>query len=102
MAFSCSDAVSGIDQCPAPKYLVSEGTDLSVSGSATDNAGNTATTTLSGLKVDQTRPTLTGAPQGTPNAAGWYRERRDGQVDRRRRTLGHRRGDSSGRHGRDR
>ncbi len=70
--FTCADALSGIDICPAAKTL-GEGADQSVSGIATDGAGNSATAALGGLSVDKTAPLLVGAPTTAPNAAGWYR-----------------------------
>ncbi|MEJ2852369.1 MULTISPECIES: OmpL47-type beta-barrel domain-containing protein [unclassified Saccharothrix] len=63
VAYTCADALSGVDTCPAPTVLT-EGTDTA-SGTATDAAGNTATATLTGINVDKTGPTLTGAPSTT-------------------------------------
>ena len=57
--------------CTAP-VIVGEGANQSVTGTAIDIAGNTATTTVSGINVDETAPTLTGTPTTAPNANGWY------------------------------
>ncbi len=64
--FTCADALSGIDLCPADITVTTEGANLSVPGTAIDKAGNTATTTVTGLKVDYTPPTVTlsGAANG--------------------------------------
>ncbi|MFI9811645.1 OmpL47-type beta-barrel domain-containing protein [Saccharothrix variisporea] len=63
VTYSCSDALSGVDTCPAPTVLTENaGT---ASGTAVDAAGNTATATLTGINVDKTAPTLTGTPSTT-------------------------------------
>jgi hypothetical protein len=64
VTFECADSGSGIDTCEvdgettASKTL-GEGADQSVSGTATDWAGNTATATVPGIDVDLTNPTAT-------------------------------------------
>jgi hypothetical protein len=65
VSFTCSDALSGILSCLADgeatgsKTLSSEGAGQSVSGTATDNAGNTNTASVSGLNIDLTKPVVT-------------------------------------------
>ncbi|MEO6570787.1 MAG: Ig-like domain-containing protein, partial [Ilumatobacteraceae bacterium] len=56
--FACTDAASGITSCSAPTSTgTSEGTDLPITGTATDLVG--LTTTLSRtIKVDRTAPTV--------------------------------------------
>ncbi|GAA3707219.1 hypothetical protein GCM10022399_24940 [Terrabacter ginsenosidimutans] len=71
VGFSCADALSGIADCAKPATLV-EGGDQLAKGTATDDAGNTADATVSGINVDTTAPTLSGAPTTKPNGAGWY------------------------------
>jgi hypothetical protein len=71
VTFTCSDAHSGIATCPGPTTL-HEGANQSVSGTATDNAGNTASATVSAISVDETPPSLHGNPTTSPNANGWY------------------------------
>ena len=71
VGFSCSDALSGIDACPASK-TVAEGADQHVSASATDAAGNSASDGLTGISVDKTAPSLDGAATTAPNGDGWY------------------------------
>ena len=49
---------SGIGFCTAPVLLNSDGDNQSVPGTATDNAGNGAGASVSGLKIDKTPPTI--------------------------------------------
>lgn len=72
VAFNCDDQDgSGIDTCYADgettsSKTIGEGADQSVTGTATDYAGNTATDTVGGLSVDETAPvvSLVGGPSG--------------------------------------
>ncbi|MDP9219017.1 MAG: hypothetical protein M3P23_00570, partial [Actinomycetota bacterium] len=77
VTFTCDDqlGLSGIKTCSTPLTL-GEGAAQTASGAATDAAGNSSSTTLSGVNVDESVPTLSGAPTAGPNAAGWY----DGDV----------------------
>ena len=70
--FTCSDAESGVASCAADTIVTGERAGQSVTGTATDNAGNTAETTVGPINIDKTRPDLSGAPTTAPNAAGWY------------------------------
>src|SRR5262249_31682415 len=49
-----------------------EGDNQSATGTANDAAGNSASATVSPIRIDKTAPTIAGAPTTTPNAAGWY------------------------------
>jgi hypothetical protein len=61
-----TDATSHIDSCDTAKtYSSPDGTDLTVSGSCTDNAGNTGTGTSDPFDFDDTNPTL--SPSVSPN-----------------------------------
>ncbi len=73
VSFACADQanLSGVKSCPASQSL-GEGTNQTASGTATDNAGNTATTSVTGINVDKTAPSLSGAATTGPNANGWY------------------------------
>ena len=71
VSFTCPDSLSGVVTCSGPSTL-HEGAGQSVTGSASDAAGNTASTTVSGVNVDETAPTLTSAPTSSANANGWY------------------------------
>ena len=72
VSFDGKDALSGIDTVTGPQHL-GEGANQLVGGTATDNAGNSASTTVSGINVDKTPPTLSAAPTAAPNGKnGWY------------------------------
>lgn len=71
VSFSCTDEVSGVATCAAPSVL-GDGTNQSVTGAASDVAGNAATTTVGGVNVDTVAPTLSGAATSAVNAQGWY------------------------------
>jgi hypothetical protein len=60
VTFDCDDALSGVATCPDPTVL-GEGANQSASGSATDNAGNSASDGVSGVDVDKTAPVLNGS-----------------------------------------
>jgi hypothetical protein len=57
--FTCSDALSGVAVCPDDVTVTSNGANQSVSRSATDAAGNTASATVSGISIDNENPTVT-------------------------------------------
>ncbi len=69
VTFTCSDGLSGVATCPDPVVLSANGSNAT-SGVATDKAGNTAATVLSGITIDQEKPTLTTA--GVNVAGGTY------------------------------
>ncbi len=73
VSFSCGDSESGVAACAPPQTLGNEGEDQEATGIATDNVGNSASATVSGINIDLTKPTLAGAATTAPNAAGWYR-----------------------------
>jgi hypothetical protein len=63
VSFTCADALSGIADkaCPDPVTLSANGADQSAGGTVADRAGNTATAAVSGINIDQEKPTLTTA-----------------------------------------
>ena len=63
VSFSCSDTGSGIASCVGDTTL-GEGAEQSLTGTATDWAGNTQTDTVTGINVDKTAPVvgLVGGP----------------------------------------
>ncbi len=70
VTFTCNDALSGIDSCPAPQ-VVGEGGGQTINGTATDLAGNSASDNLT-LNVDKTAPVITFDGQTPPaNGNGW-------------------------------
>ena len=70
VAFTCSDALSGVQTCPAPVTVSAEGAGQLVTGTAVDKAGNTATAGAT-INLDKTAPTITAAITPAPNAGGW-------------------------------
>lgn len=72
VAFSCSDGLSGLSgSCAETATVSTEGSSLSASRTVTDRAGNSATATVNGLKIDKTPPSISGTRNTPPNAAGW-------------------------------
>lgn len=65
VAFSCSDATSGVNTCTSPVTVSTEGASQTVTGTVTDNAGNTNTVTAT-VQIDMTKPT-TGAATWSDN-----------------------------------
>ncbi|HYF90948.1 MAG TPA: hypothetical protein VD969_01745 [Symbiobacteriaceae bacterium] len=58
IAWSVSDALSGIATAPADSVITGEGDDLSANASVRDNAGNIATDDVTGIKIDRTAPKI--------------------------------------------
>ncbi|MEU4606332.1 PxKF domain-containing protein [Kribbella sp. NPDC023972] len=73
VTFDCADTGSGVATCSAPVTKSTEGAAQQVTGSATDNAGNSASNTAA-VSIDKTMPTITAAPDRAANAAGWYND----------------------------
>jgi hypothetical protein len=61
-----------VASCPADVTLSSDGADQSVTRSATDNAGNSASDTVSGINIDKTNPNVnvTGVSDGATYTLG--------------------------------
>ncbi|HEX3082314.1 MAG TPA: carboxypeptidase-like regulatory domain-containing protein [Candidatus Saccharimonadia bacterium] len=57
VTFTCADALSGVASCTSPVTFASEGNNQTVTGTAVDNAGNSATVTVT-VRVDKTIPTV--------------------------------------------
>jgi len=70
--FTGSDALSGIATVTPDVTISSEGTNKSATGTATDKAGNRASTTVRGINIDKTAPTVTGSPDRPAIYNGWY------------------------------
>ena len=70
VTFSCADTQSGVASCQAPATVAAEGANQDVVGTATDVAGNTATTSVT-VNLDRTPPDVTAAQVPPPNANGW-------------------------------
>lgn len=56
--FECADAVSGVSQCPLDQTVGNDGVNQTVTGQATDVAGNVASVTSAPVNVDTTPPTI--------------------------------------------
>lgn len=69
VTFTCNDATSGVASCPAPQTVTTEGS-KAISGTATDNAGNTASTSIT-VNIDETPPTITASASPAANSNGW-------------------------------
>jgi hypothetical protein len=70
--FMCDDGLSDIASCGPNQTLSTNGADQSVQGTATDNAGNTASDTVSGINIDKTNPNVnvTGVSNGATYTLG--------------------------------
>jgi hypothetical protein len=73
VAFSGSDATSGVDGCSSPSYDGPDTATASVSGACTDKAGNSSAPLAFDLKYDETIPEVTDAQaERKPGADGWF------------------------------
>ncbi|MEK7424547.1 MAG: hypothetical protein AAB131_11995, partial [Actinomycetota bacterium] len=70
VTFTCQDVTSGMASCTSPVTVTSEGSNQVVTGTATDRAGNTASTSVT-VKLDKTPPSITPTVSPAPNAFGW-------------------------------
>jgi hypothetical protein len=62
--FTCTDSVSGVASCPADQTYSTDG-QFTATGTATDNANNSADASFGPIRIDKTAPTL--SPTVTPN-----------------------------------
>ena len=69
--FTCDDAGSGIASCPPDQIITAPGPHAGITGTATDRAGNTASTTTPPFTIQTGTPTITSTVSPAPNAAGW-------------------------------
>ena len=75
--FVCNDATSEIASCTSDQVVSTEGENQTVTGTATDNAGNTAHDPAS-VSIDATDPAISARADRAPNAnladngTGWY------------------------------
>jgi hypothetical protein len=70
VTFACTDALSGTASCPSAINVTTLGANQSFSGSATDRAGNSASTSIS-FSVEQAPLAVTATPAPPANANGW-------------------------------
>lgn len=57
VSFSCGDSISGIENCPSPSMVTSDGAAQLVTGTATDRAQNSSVASLT-INLDKTSPVL--------------------------------------------
>jgi len=70
VTFVCSDALSGISQCPSPTIVNTSGAYQIVTGQAVDKAGNTMSTSVT-LDIQLNPLVVSAVASPSPNAAGW-------------------------------
>ena len=73
VSFACADPLSGLaaGSPPADTVLSGEGAGQSVLGTCLDQAGNSASATVSGINIDTTAPTIAGSRLPAANDDGW-------------------------------
>ncbi|PYR79117.1 MAG: hypothetical protein DMF86_04405 [Acidobacteria bacterium] len=69
--FDCADGGSGVPACPADRTVTNDGAGQTVSETATDRAGNSASVTSAAFNIDRTLPAITVAL--TPAPGGWLK-----------------------------
>jgi hypothetical protein len=57
VTFTCSDTLSGMDLCPSPVTVATEGAGQVITGTAVDKAGNTAAAAVT-LNIDASAPAI--------------------------------------------
>src|SRR5882724_2009507 len=57
VTFTCSGGVGGVASCPQPVVVSTEGANQVISGTAKDQAGNSASTSVT-LNIDKTQPSV--------------------------------------------
>jgi hypothetical protein len=64
VSFTCDDNLSGVASCGPDQTLSNEGAGQSAAGTAVDEAGNSAYTSVTGINIDKTAPSvsLVGGP----------------------------------------
>jgi len=71
VSFTCSDVLSGIDNCPSAISITTPGANQSFSGSAIDKAGNSSAPATVTFSVQAAPLAISGNIAPPPNAAGW-------------------------------
>lgn len=71
VSWTCTDPLSGPAAQPTDSKVTGEGADLTATATCTDKAGNSTTTTVSGIQIDRTAPT-TGASVAGDLTNGWH------------------------------
>jgi hypothetical protein len=71
VAWTCSDSGSGVLSETDSRTLTDEGSAQAATGFCADNAGHTASDTVTGINIDKTAPKITGAASPKANTNGW-------------------------------
>ena len=80
--YTCSDALSGVANCPTDQVLGTEGSVVSSTApAATDVAGNTASSNVVTVKIDRTAPTANPAQSSDGECRGLEYLRRDPHLE---------------------
>jgi hypothetical protein len=74
VAFTGTDATSGVASCDRPTYSGPDGPGATLTGVCRDFAGNTSASSTVNLKFDATPPAATAAAERPPDGKGWYRK----------------------------
>lgn len=69
-SFLCTPSASDITSCQTPIAVTTEGKGQAVTGTVTDQAGKSNTTTAT-VNIDKTAPSISASTAPPPNAAGW-------------------------------
>ncbi len=69
--WTCADTTAGAVSPSVTTVLSTEGANQSALGICTDNAGNTAQNTQTGINIDKSAPQITFASRTAANANGW-------------------------------
>ena len=70
--FTCADSGSGLATCPVDQVVSSPGANQTVTGTATDRAGNAASVTSAPFTSQIGTPTLTILLSPPPTGSGWH------------------------------
>jgi hypothetical protein len=71
VSFSCTDALSGVATCASPTTVSGEGENQTVTGAATDRAGNAGSGKVEAISIDRTAPNIDVSTAPPANGAGW-------------------------------
>jgi hypothetical protein len=71
VTFVCSDGGSGLATCSDPVTISTEGANQSADGNATDQVGNSASTSFTGINIDKTLPVTMASASLPTGAYSW-------------------------------
>lgn len=74
VSFTCTDNLSGVESCSPDVIVSGEGENQSVTGTATDVAGNISMIFVENINIDKTSPVINGSRTPEANLYGWNRE----------------------------